>query len=66
MKLKNLFLSILALSPSLVFAHPGHEASALHLHVGVPSPLNGINPALISAGLFVGSLLVVARLLKNR
>ncbi len=66
MKLKNLVLSILALTPSLAFAHPGHEASALHLHVGVPGALNSINPVFIAAGLLVGSLFLASRLYKGR
>jgi hypothetical protein len=66
MNLKNLFLSVLALSPSLAVAHPGHETSALHLHVGIPSTMNSLNPLLLAAGLFVGSLFLAARLSKSR
>jgi hypothetical protein len=66
MKLKTLFLGVLALSPCVAFAHPGHSTSPLHLHVGLPNALNAINPAVVAAGLFVGSLLVASRLFKSR
>jgi hypothetical protein len=66
MKLKNLFLCLLSLSPSLAVAHPGHGTSSLHLHVGVPSGLNSIDPTLVASGLFVASLVLAARLLKGR
>ena len=66
MKLKNVVLSVLALTPSLALAHPGHEASALHLHVGIPSALNSINPVFVSASLLVGSLFLAYRLNKGR
>jgi hypothetical protein len=66
MNLKNLFFSVLALSPSLAVAHPGHETSALHLHVGIPSAMNSINPLMLAAGLFVGSLFLAASLFKSR
>ena len=66
MKLKNLFLSLLAVSPSLAVAHPGHATSALHLHVGTPDALNSIDPTLVAAGLLLGALLLAFRLQKGR
>ena len=66
MKLKNLFLSLLAVSPSLAVAHPGHATSALHLHVGAPDALNSIDPTLVAAGLLLGALLLAFRLQKGR
>jgi hypothetical protein len=66
MKFKNLFLSLLAVSPSLAVAHPGHGTSALHLHVGAPDALNSIDPTMMAAGLLVGSLLLAFRLSKGR
>jgi hypothetical protein len=66
MKFKNLFLSLLAVSPSLAVAHPGHGTPALHLHVGAPDALNSIDPTLIAASLLVGSLLLAFRLHKGR
>jgi hypothetical protein len=66
MKLKNLFLSLLAVSPSLAVAHPGHATSALHLHVGAPDALNSIDPTLVAAGLLLGALLLASHLQKGR
>jgi hypothetical protein len=66
MKFKNLFLSVLALLPSVAFAHPGHEASALHLHAGVPTALNAFNPAMVATSLLIGSILLASRLFKRR
>jgi hydrogenase/urease accessory protein HupE len=66
MKSNSIVFSTLALSSSFALAHPGHEASALHLHVGVPGPLNTINPLWIAVGLFAGALCVGIRILKGR
>ena len=70
MRLKKFFVSVLALAPSLApslaSAHPGHEASTLHLHVGLPNALNAINPGVVASGLLIASLLVTSRLLKDR
>jgi hypothetical protein len=66
MKFKNLFLSLLAFSPSLAVAHPGHGASALHLHVGGLDALNSVDPTIIAAGLLAGSLLLAFSLQKER
>ncbi len=65
MKLKNLFLGLLAIAPSVAFAHPGHSASALHLHAGTPSILNAVDPSIVAVGLFVSSLMLASRL-RNR
>jgi hypothetical protein len=66
MKLKRLLLAVLALAPSFASAHPGHAASALHLHSGTPSALNSFDPTVVAATLLVGSLLLASRLRNQR
>lgn len=66
MKLKSLLFTALALAPSFASAHPGHAASALHLHSGAPSVLNAFDPAVVAATLLVGSLLLASRLRNQR
>jgi hypothetical protein len=41
----------LALCPMIASAHPGHESSALHLHMGLPSAANALDLRLTFAAL---------------
>jgi hypothetical protein len=66
MKLKSLLLAALALAPSFASAHPGHAASALHLHSGTPSALNAFDPTILAVTLLLGSLLLASRLRNQR
>ena len=43
MKLNTFVAAAVCLLPSLSSAHPGHEASALHLHIGAPLPTTTID-----------------------
>lgn len=54
MKIQRLLLAALALSPAVALAHPGHDASALHLHAGIPSVANTVDLRLAVAGLVLG------------
>ena len=51
MKLKNVFFAALALAPTLASAHPGHEATVLHLHIGNPGVSNAVDLRLTFAAL---------------
>lgn len=40
MKLNKFVAAVVCLLPSIASAHPGHEANALHLHLGAPLSTN--------------------------
>jgi hypothetical protein len=54
MKIQRLLFAILSLSPAVALAHPGHEASELHLHAGAPTIFNSVDLRLVAAGLVLG------------
>lgn len=66
MKASTFFVTALALSASLASAHPGHESSALHLHLGVPSTGNSLDLRLTFAALTLGLLYQAVRAFKRR
>ncbi|NBV85458.1 MAG: hypothetical protein EBS01_04170 [Verrucomicrobia bacterium] len=66
MKLRSLLFSALALVPMFASAHPGHDASALHLHLGNPGANNALDLRLTFAALVVGLIAQALRAFKRR
>lgn len=56
----------LALSPMIASAHPGQEAGALHLHLGLPSAANTVDLRLTFAALVLALAWQAVRALKRR
>ena len=53
MNFRSLALSLAAFLPAGAFAHPGHAASALHSHAGVPAAGNGFEVWILAGALVV-------------
>jgi hypothetical protein len=66
MKSPRILSLVLALSPMIASAHPGHEASALHLHMGLPSAANTLDLRLTFAALVLALGWQALRLSKRR
>ena len=66
MKLRSLLLSALAMAPMFASAHPGHDATALHLHLGMPAANNALDLRLTFAALVLGLIVPALRAFKRR
>ena len=60
MKFSRLLALALWAPATLCFAHPGHDASALHLHAGPSLPRNSFEIGWIALGLLLSALLLRA------
>ena len=66
MKASTLFVTALTLSATLASAHPGHDSSALHLHLGAPTGANALDLRLTFAALVLGLAYQALRSFKRR
>ena len=66
MKVKNIFVAALALVPAFASAHPGHDTTALHLHLGSPGALNAVDLRLTFAALILCLAVQALRSTKRR
>lgn len=66
MKFPRAFALTLALCPAIAFAHPGHDASALHLHLGAPTASTSSEIWLLGVFLALASVGVALRSLRSR
>lgn len=66
MKFQRILSVAAGLLPSALFAHPGHEATGLHIHAGTPSASNSIELWLVGAVFATGILAHFLRSSKNR
>ena len=54
MNAKRLIFTAITLIPVVGAAHPGHESSALHIHLGTPTALNALDLRLLFGALILG------------
>jgi hypothetical protein len=66
MKASTFFVTALSLSTVLASAHPGHDTSALHLHLGMPSTANTLDLRLTFAALVLALAFQAVRAFKRR
>jgi hypothetical protein len=66
MKLESILAIIALLGSSIANAHPGHEASGLHLHAGTPAASNSVDLQIACAALVLGLAYQTYRQLKRR
>ncbi len=66
MKVKNILVAAIALGPAFASAHPGHEASALHLHLGSADASNALDLRLTFAALVLCLAYQTLRISKRR
>lgn len=65
MNATRLIFSALALIPVVGSAHPGHESSALHLHLGAPAAFNALDLRLTFGALILALAYQAMRALKR-
>ena len=65
MNATRLIVTAIALIPVIGSAHPGHESSALHLHLGVPTAVNSLDLRLTFGALVLALAYQAMRALKR-